>query len=84
MTTACFDLKRLSPEVLYTLITVSGCLQERPFVASAATTGAQYANSDINEPLGSAGLVAAVNSKPSKQQRRGAAVLHQPKRIKKA
>ncbi|KAL3140547.1 hypothetical protein ABBQ32_005126 [Trebouxia sp. C0010 RCD-2024] len=59
-------------------------LQERPFVASAATTGAQYANSDINEPLGSAGLVAAVNSKPSKQQRRGAAVLHQPKRIKKA
>lgn len=84
MTIACFDLKRLSPEVLYTLTTVSGCLQERPFVASAANTGVEATNSDINEPPGSAGLVAAVSSKSGKQQRRGAAVVHQPKRIKKA
>ena len=65
------------------MTTVSGCLQERPFAASTVTSGIEHANNDINEPSDPAVLVTADNGRSSKQQRRGAAVPHQPKRVKK-
>ena len=65
------------------MTTASGYLQEQPVAAATVTSGVEHANSDINEPSDPAAPVAAVNGKSGKQQRRGAAVLHQPKRLKK-